>query len=981
MTKIKTARTPEGDKFYYLGHTQAVVDDNGNNIEDLLAEQEEKIELLNDNTGVSEYPEFSTSKTYKTGTIVRHEGALFKFTSDHEPGIWDLEEVKSWSINAESQEKLSDLGSKVREKIGDYASVSESLINKTGQWLVTIGEQRNVKFVINASSVSGTVQAQIHNYDVGVIVSKYIEAGENVLEYEGDGSSLNLVINITGELTADIQYSYGVKSNIQDINEELDNIDTKVNELKNKMKTLEEDVDNNIKTISSKIGNYGYGTALLENESGQWLLKIGKQKTVGFIIDVKELGGHTIAQINEIGFGNAASKVLEKGLNVLEYQGEEKNLQLVINISANITADVSYFYGEKSKIEDINKELSEINKREETLKNKIDVLENKVEAVEPLTAVINAKPIVEYGNEAIESNETFIENTILAYTESIVASKSVLKSIKFEPISNGEYKFGIGVIDWRTWGIIRETFVVNVTDTTVTIYDVSDYNIVINEGETLFLYVEGGRGVKIDNKSRTISISKKDDDNIFKKIEKTILIDATTITAGPNQGIHEMQLEKGRYRFVFSNISTTGTYNYGVQQFPSGDMVFRSYKISGDSFELSVDTTTTVRGILNIASGVTASMKMDVYKLEAHSATLQWQSVSYTSIFAEKGDINELKSSIDTVKEKAEVAYNNIGIIYDDLGYPHQLSLSNGQVVATAMGLYKNIAIIGNSLLTGFDEPSTGLYGMAASVYSNDFCGFIMKELRNRDSSAKYTRCQGSFFEQNLFTDDASFANMTSNIPNNVDLIVIRLGENVRNVSSIQPAFIALIKYLKKTFTQATVVMTSTILNYSSAYNEPLKAAALSEDIKYIDIDGSNYETEMIGISRMYYQQGVFKPSYFAIQTHSNDLGFLKIANAILAAINYKKLDVAHNINTSSSVTFDAPKQGVENGWVTIKTYGNVKPNISVVDIKGTPIEVQHFDLSTFTYDKRFRDGVTEDTATYASVFKMPNSDVSVTIK
>ena len=113
MTKIKTARTPEGEKFYYLGHTQAVVDDNGNNIEDLLAEQEEKIELLNDNTGISDYPEFSTSKTYKTGTIVRHEGALFKFTSNHEPGIWDLGEVKSWSINAESQEKLSELGSEV----------------------------------------------------------------------------------------------------------------------------------------------------------------------------------------------------------------------------------------------------------------------------------------------------------------------------------------------------------------------------------------------------------------------------------------------------------------------------------------------------------------------------------------------------------------------------------------------------------------------------------------------------------------------------------------------------------------------------------------------------------------------------------------------------------------------------------------------------------------------------------------------------
>ena len=139
MTKIKTARTAEGEKFYYLGHTQAVVDDNGNNIEDLLAEQEEKIELLNDNTGVSDYPEFSTSKTYKTGTIVRHEGALFKFTSDHEPGIWDSGEVKSWSINAESQEKLSELGSQVSGISGfmqygyihpDNGAINNGSINK-----------------------------------------------------------------------------------------------------------------------------------------------------------------------------------------------------------------------------------------------------------------------------------------------------------------------------------------------------------------------------------------------------------------------------------------------------------------------------------------------------------------------------------------------------------------------------------------------------------------------------------------------------------------------------------------------------------------------------------------------------------------------------------------------------------------------------------------------------------------------------------
>lgn len=746
--------------------------------------------------------------------------------------------------------------------------------------------------------------------------------------------------------------------------------------------TMSQDaITRELNELGSKIGNYMSKQESLINRSGQWLVEIGVQKNIRFVINVSSYSGTAIAQIHNYDFGAKINKILNIGENVLEYEGDGTALNLVINIDGSLTADIFYEYGDKSNIKDINDRLDLMTNDINGIKPNLDILDDKINKVEVLTTVINAKPIVEHGIVINGSTNTLSENTILSYTESIVVSKSVIKAIKFEPTSIGEYKFGIGVIDWRNWGIIRETFVINVTDTSVTTYDVSDNNILIDEGETVFIYIDNGKGLRLVNNSNTTAISKKDEDNVFRKMENLNLVDSINISAGPNQGLYAMQLEEGRYRFVFSNINTTGDFNYGIQELPSGVMLFRSDDITGDSFEVSVKTTSTLRGILNIASGVTASLKMEVYKLESQSVTFQWQIVPYTSIFADKKDVDELRSSVDTAKEQANTAYNNIGVVYDDLGYPFKLSIINGQVVAKAINLYKNIVFIGNSLIEGFNDQSFGSYGMAATVYSNDFCELVMKEIRKRDDSARYTRCSGSSFEQNLFTDEASFDNMTSRIPKDADLIIIRLGENVRNVSSIQTAFIALIKYLKKTFTQSTIVMTSTVLNYSSAYNEPLKAAAVSEDIKYIDIDGSNYNTEMIGISRMYYQQGAFKPSYFAIQTHSNDFGFLKIANAILAAINYKKLDIAHNINTSSLVMFDAPKQGVEDGWVTIKTYDNVKPNISVVDTNGASIEVQHFDLSGFTYDKRFRDGVTEDTATYASVFKMPNSDVSITIR
>ena len=134
MTKIKTPRTAEGEKFYYLGHTAATVNDAGDSVEDLLLSQDEKIELVNQNTGVTDYPVFSVTKKYKAGDIVIYEadGRLYKFKSDHEAGIWDTTEVTAWSLNKENTEKLAELGSKVNDinnEIGIDVKLSHGSIN------------------------------------------------------------------------------------------------------------------------------------------------------------------------------------------------------------------------------------------------------------------------------------------------------------------------------------------------------------------------------------------------------------------------------------------------------------------------------------------------------------------------------------------------------------------------------------------------------------------------------------------------------------------------------------------------------------------------------------------------------------------------------------------------------------------------------------------------------------------------------------
>lgn len=98
MTKIKTPKTTEGEKFYYLGHTKATVDDNGNSVDSLLEEAGNEINNINANTGINDYPEFDNTKYYNAEDIVIKDGLLYKFNVNHYPGDWNQNEITQTSI-------------------------------------------------------------------------------------------------------------------------------------------------------------------------------------------------------------------------------------------------------------------------------------------------------------------------------------------------------------------------------------------------------------------------------------------------------------------------------------------------------------------------------------------------------------------------------------------------------------------------------------------------------------------------------------------------------------------------------------------------------------------------------------------------------------------------------------------------------------------------------------------------------------------
>lgn len=74
-------------------------------IVDKAEEHEMDIDNLTANTGVNDYPVFSTAEDYKSGDAVNYQGKLYQFTSDHAAGAWIGTDVKPYNLKKDIEER------------------------------------------------------------------------------------------------------------------------------------------------------------------------------------------------------------------------------------------------------------------------------------------------------------------------------------------------------------------------------------------------------------------------------------------------------------------------------------------------------------------------------------------------------------------------------------------------------------------------------------------------------------------------------------------------------------------------------------------------------------------------------------------------------------------------------------------------------------------------------------------------------------
>lgn len=113
--------------------------------ENAIASIEEASSGIYTNTGVSEYPDFSPSKSYEVGDVVRYNGILKEFTVAHPAGAWIGSDTKDTSIKKKTDENVGSFERSVQ--VISNAEYKEVQIDSQGRIIEAIKNKDHKRHV------------------------------------------------------------------------------------------------------------------------------------------------------------------------------------------------------------------------------------------------------------------------------------------------------------------------------------------------------------------------------------------------------------------------------------------------------------------------------------------------------------------------------------------------------------------------------------------------------------------------------------------------------------------------------------------------------------------------------------------------------------------------------------------------------------------------------------------------------------------
>lgn len=197
------------------------------------------------------------------------------------------------------------------------------------------------------------------------------------------------------------------------------------------------------------------------------------------------------------------------------------------------------------------------------------------------------------------------------------------------------------------------------------------------------------------------------------------------------------------------------------------------------------------------------------------------------------------------------------------------------------------VLCLGNSMTLHAPNENVGWFsdwGMAASCRENDYCHILDKELKQRNKNSSVTPLNIAFWERNPYCNIDS---LICRYLDGKDMVIIRLGENVRDIEAFRERIQDLIEVCLK---QTSNVIVTGCFWPDAEKDAILKEAALSNKLPFIPLDWILMEHEDIAYpSRDESICGLdgtpYKLTNTEVLRHPGDEGMRMIAESIMQAI------------------------------------------------------------------------------------------------
>lgn len=342
--------------------------------------------------------------------------------------------------------------------------------------------------------------------------------------------------------------------------------------------------------------------------------------------------------------------------------------------------------------------------------------------------------------------------------------------------------------------------------------------------------------------------------------------------------------------------------------------------------------------------------------------------VSIESAFAYATDIEKTNETLNTIASKL----NKQQYVYDADNNPYKLKVIDGELVPLPIN-YKKVLALGNSLTSHAKSEDIGYYGdeswamASTNKVETTWTNYLERILKLKNVSASVTPF--NIFDWETNPNNVDLDSLFSKVSDtDYDLILFRAGENGNYVDTYQEGFDRLIRFLQNKYKRATIVV-SEMFWHNSQKEAVFKKVADEHGLQYVNT-GNISDRCLLGQMLMGIDNQFHPIVHNGVAGHCTDVCYCKYGNILANALGYDEIqNELHTVSISTNKEYSINNTiQVYNGYVSILTYEDTKPVI-----EGVSADI--ISLKSANWINR-----PDKVPTYASVFKMPNSDVNITI-